>query len=69
MTTYKEREELEENRPAKPSMKDLQREIQSVQLHMYHNNLKVNRIEQSLQDMKRNEIPGSSTKTPTLVDS
>jgi len=32
MTTYKEREEPEEDRPAEPSMKDLQREIQSIQL-------------------------------------
>ena len=30
MTTYKEREELEEDRPTKPSLKDLQKEIQSV---------------------------------------
>lgn len=48
MTTYKEREETEEDRPTEPSMKDLQREIQSVQMQLYHNNLSLNRIEQSL---------------------
>jgi len=69
MTTYKEREEHEEDRPVEPSMKDLQREIQSDQLQLYHNNLTVNRIEQSLQDMKRSEISGSSVKFPALVDS
>lgn len=46
MTIYKEREEPEEDRPIEPSLKDLQKEIQSVQMQLYHNNLCLNRIEQ-----------------------
>lgn len=69
MTTYKEREEIKEDRPVEPCMKDLRREIQSIQLQWYHNNLMVNRIEHSLQDMKRSEISGSSAKAPASMDS
>jgi len=47
MTTYKEREEPEEDRPIEPSLQDLQKEIQSVQMQLYHNNICINRVKQT----------------------
>lgn len=69
MTTYKEREDLEEDRPKEPILRDLQREIQFVQMQLYQNNIYLNRVEQSLHNMMRSEFVGSSVKAPAAVDS
>lgn len=69
MTTYKEREEPEEDRRAEPSLMDLQKEIKSVQIQLYHSNLYLNRVEQQLQTMMHGEVPGLSAKTVVPVDS
>lgn len=36
MITYKDKEELEVDKQEEPSLKDLQKEIQSVQMQQYH---------------------------------
>ena len=69
MTTYKEIEEPEEDRQVEPSLKDLQKEIQSIQMKQYHNNLCLKRIEQRWQTLMQSEAPELSAKVFALVDS
>lgn len=69
MTTYKEREEPEGDRQEEPSLKYIQKEIQSVQMQQYHHNLNLKRMEKKIQTLWQSELPRSSAKDPAPIDS
>lgn len=56
-----------ENIKEKDLVRDELREIAIVQIQTYKNNLALGRIEQTLQDMKRSEMLGSSAKAPAPI--
>ena len=62
------RTEAKENTKEKDLVKaELLGEIATFQIQTYRDNLALGRIEQTLQDMKRSEMLGSSAKAPALV--
>jgi len=69
MITYREREEPKRDRQEEPSLKHIQKEIQLLQLQQYHQNLCFKRMEKLIQTLLQSEVPGSSAKDLTLVES
>lgn len=60
--------EAKENTKEKDPVKaKLLRDIATMKIQTYRNNLVLERIEQTLQDMKRSKILGSSAKAPGPV--
>jgi len=65
----KGQEAQEDNKGKEPYRADLLKEIAEIQIKKYRNNLALGRIEQSLQDMRRSEMSGSSAKAPAPMES
>lgn len=69
MTTYGDKEEPLQSHNEEPSLKDVQKEIQVVQVQQYHQNLHFRKIEKQIQTLLQNEVPGLIAKDPTPIDS
>jgi len=62
----------QEDRKEDPVRAELLREIATIQIQTYRNNLALGRIEQTLKEIKwkleqRCEMPGTSTKAPAPI--
>lgn len=69
MTTYKDREEPEEDKQEELKLKYMQKEIQSVQMQQYHHNLNLKKVEKQIQSLLHSDVPGSSAKYLAPIDS
>lgn len=52
-----------------PSLLVIQKEIQSVQVQLFHQNFHIGCMEKQLQSMQQQEPPGASAKNPIPVES
>lgn len=69
MTTNRDLEEPSQARQEGPSLKDIQREIQVVQVQQYNQNVRFGRVEKQIQSLLQNEVPGSSAKDSAPIES